>query len=118
VLEQFLVLLSPYAPHLAEELWHRAVQGGARDPMVPGYPFVSLAAWPSYDPALVIDDEIRMGVQVNGKHRGEILVPKDATEEVAVKTALEQEGVRAAMEGKALRKTIYVAGRILNFVVG
>ena len=59
-----------------------------------------------------------MGVQVNGKHRGEIVLPRDASEADAVAAALQSETVRNAMEGKTLRKTIYVAGRILNFVVG
>jgi leucyl-tRNA synthetase len=118
ILEPFLVCLAPYAPHLAEELWHRAVVGATSDPSQPGYPFVSLAPWPAFDPALVVDDEIRMGVQVNGKHRGEIVLPVGAAQDVAVAAALANEQVRAAMEGKELKKTIYVAGRILNFVVG
>jgi leucyl-tRNA synthetase len=117
IIKEFLILLSPYAPHLAEELWQKAVLDGKSDVDKPGYPFVSLAQWPSYDPALVTDDEVRMGVQVNGKHRGEIVIPAGASQEIAVNAALESESLRAAMEGKTLRKTIYVPGRILNFVV-
>jgi len=127
VIAPFLVCLSAYAPHLAEELWLRAIElprasAGNRnvvtDPEAFGYRFVSLQPWPKYDATLATDDEMRMGVQVNGKHRGEIVLPRDASEADAVAAAMLSETVRNAMEGKALRKTIYVAGRILNFVVG
>lgn len=118
ILEPFLVCLAPFAPHLAEELWHKTIVGAEADPLKPGYRFVSLAPWPTFDPALVVDDEVRMGVQVNGKHRGEIVLPVGAAQETAVAAAMANEQVRAAMEGKELKKTVYVAGRILNFVVG
>lgn len=115
IISDFLKLLSPFAPHLAEELWSKAIVGfGAENA---AYPFLVKAQWPSFDPALIVDNEVTLGVQVNGKHRGEITIPKDASQQVAVESALAQESIRNALEGKQLKKTIYVSNRILNFVV-
>lgn len=117
VLCEFLKLLSPFAPHLAEELWLICIVGKNADVKLQKYSFVSLAKWPTFDPQRTMDDEVTIGVQVNGKHRGEVILSVDAREEEAVRIAMENPSIRAAIEGKTVKKTIYVQRRILSFVV-
>jgi len=100
-------LLMPFAPHLAEEVWEK----------LGGLGLCSLAAWPEFDPALVSDDTITMGVQVNGKMRGTIELPLNATEEAAVGAASALASVIAALGGKTPSKVIYKAGKILNLII-
>ena len=107
LVKKFVQILAPMAPHISEELWFRMGETS----------LVSLATWPSFDPALVVDSSIVMGVQVNGKSRGTIEIAKDATEEVAVAAAREVVAVQNALEGKSIDKVIYKAGRILNLIV-
>ena len=107
VMKSFVQILAPMAPHICEELWARM---GERS-------LVSLATWPTYDPAMIVDSTITMGVQVNGKSRGTIELAKDATEDVAVAAAKELASVQNALGGKPLEKVIYKAGRILNLIV-
>lgn len=99
-------LLMPFAPHLSEELW--TLMGGEG--------FVSLAPWPTYDPKLVVDDTISMGVQVNGKTRGSVEIAPDAPEDVAVAKAKELPTVQNALNGLTIRKVIYKVGKILNII--
>lgn len=106
VLKTLAQLLMPFAPHLAEELW--SLMGEKS--------LVSLAPWPTFDPKLVVDDTISMGVQVNGKTRGSIDIPPDASEEVAVGAAKELSTVQNALNGLTIRKVIYKAGKILNII--
>ncbi len=106
VLKTLAQLLMPFAPHLSEELWSQ----------MKGEGFVSVAPWPKYDPKLVVDDKITMGVQVNGKTRGSIEIPADASEEVAVAAAKELTTVQNALNGLTVQKTIYKVGRILNII--
>ena len=118
LLGEFLKLLSPFAPHLAEELWYKCIIEEKTKPESAHYSFVSTQPWPTYEEQYLIDDEIQMGVQVNGKHRGEITLALNASQADAVEAAMNVAGVKTALEGKIIRKTIYVANRILNFVVG
>jgi leucyl-tRNA synthetase len=110
--EALALLVSPFAPHLGEELWkelgHGADCGGT----------LAYVAWPTYDEALCIDDVIELPVQVNGKVRGRVSLARNASEEDAKKAALAAEGVGAFVEGKQVKKFIYVAGKIANLVVG
>jgi len=102
--ERFLRALSPFAPHLAEELWSRLGKTGS----------VTRAAWPKADPAYLVDDEIELVVQVNGKLRAKIRAPKDAE-----KGRLEELGRAAVTEflsGKTVKKVVVVPGRLVNFV--
>ncbi len=105
--QTLVLLVSPFAPHLGEELWHRL-----------GHPSIlAYEPWPSYDPALCVDETIEVGVQVNGKTRGTVALPKGATAEVARELALQVPSVARHVEGKAIVKLIHVPDRILNFVV-
>ncbi|MCB1121639.1 MAG: leucine--tRNA ligase [Verrucomicrobiae bacterium] len=99
-------LLNPVAPHISEELWSRLSGNGS----------VSEASWPQFDASKLVTDEVKVVLQVNGKHRGELMVAKDATKEEVEKLGLSQERVINSIEGKTVRKVIYVPGRILNVV--
>ncbi len=107
-LRTFALLVSPFAPHLGEELWERL--GGT----------TSLAhePWPSFDPALVKDDVVEIGVQVNGKVRGAVQLAVDATEATALEAAHAAPNVATYLAGKAVKKVVYVPGKILNVIVG
>lgn len=106
-LEPLCQLLAPFAPHVCEEIWEKAL----------GHPGgISFSAWPTHDPDLARDDVIRMGVQVLGKTRGEIELAKDADEATAVALALENPSVAKFLEGKTLAKVIYKPGKILNLI--
>ena len=116
ILGEFLKLLSPFAPHLAEDLWFKCILEEKMLPEDKNYKFISLENWPKFDPSLTVDNEVKIGVQINGKHRGEILIPMNASQEEAVAAAMENANVKATLEGKTIKKTIFVANRILNFV--
>jgi leucyl-tRNA synthetase len=105
-------LLAPFAPHVAEELWHEVVGPAARDRLLAEEP------WPAFDPALVAADTVTIAVQVNGKLRGEVQAPATASEADVRALAEAEERVRAHLAGKAIRKVVYVPKRLLNFVVG
>jgi leucyl-tRNA synthetase len=100
-------LLMPFAPHMAEEIWHS----------LGGQGLVSLASWPKFDEALCKDDKITLGVQVNGKMRGTIEVAPNESQESAVSLAMQVHTVTNALEGKLPDKIIYKEGRILNMIV-
>jgi leucyl-tRNA synthetase len=106
-METFTLLLSPMAPHMAEELWE--VLGHDRT--------LAYAPWPTFDPALLKDDEIEVPVQINGKLRGRILVPADADRGQIEAAALSDEKIVALIDGKPIRKTIVVPGKLVNFVL-
>lgn len=105
--EAMILLVAPYAPHVAEELWSRY---GHKESL-------AYAPWPSYDEAKTIDDSITLSVQVNGKLRGTIEVDKKLDQAAVLKAARESEGASRHLEGKMLVKEIYVPGKIVNFVV-
>ena len=99
--------LTLFMPHLAETCWER----------IGGEGFVSAAAWPEPEPALLVDDSVTMAVQVNGKRRGEITVAKDLAKEAVEAAAFADPEVAAFLNGKDVKKTIVVPGRIVNIVV-
>jgi len=107
-IESVVLMLSPFVPHVAEELWESLGHRGG----------VEAAGWPSFDPAAAVDEEFLIVVQVNGKLRGKVTVATDATEEQVKAAALADEKVKPWLEGKELRKVIYVPGKLLNIVVG
>jgi leucyl-tRNA synthetase len=106
-LDMLVVLIAPMMPHLAEECF--AALGGSG--MVADKP------WPVFDPALVVDNEIVMPVQINGKKRGDLTIARDADQGAVEKAALELDVVQKALEGKKPRKVIVVPQRIVNVVV-
>ncbi|GAB4212199.1 MAG: leucine--tRNA ligase [Sandaracinaceae bacterium] len=106
-LETLALLLHPFAPHLGEELWERLGHTGS----------IQRVRWPSFDPALCVDAELEIPVQINGKVRGRVKVPADASEGAVVAAAMADENVRKHTDGKKIVKQQYVAGRILTIVV-
>jgi leucyl-tRNA synthetase len=107
VLEPLVLLLSPFAPHLAEELW--AALGHKRT--------LAYEPWPKFDPELVKADEIQVPVQVNGKVRSKVVVRADIDEAGLKKAALADERIRALIDGKEVKKVIVVPKKLVNIVV-
>jgi len=107
VLETFVLLLGPFAPHLAEELWHTLghTQTLAYEP------------WPKYDPALTKADEVEVPVQLNGKLKLKLTVAADLDKAAFEKAILSDDKVRALLNGKEIRKVIVVPGKLVNIVV-
>ncbi len=101
------LLLSPFAPFLAHELWEMLGEKGS----------LLRASWPKYDPALAKEEEIEIPVQINGKLRSRIVVPADAPEDVVRERALADEKIRAMVAGKQIVKPIVVPGKLVNIVV-
>ncbi|MDP0501226.1 MAG: leucine--tRNA ligase [Verrucomicrobiota bacterium JB022] len=99
-------LLAPICPHIAEELWARLGGEGT----------VAKAPWPKYDASLLESSEVKIGLLINGKPRGEALVAKDATQAQVLEQAKADPKVAPHLEGKTIRKVIYVPGKILNVV--
>ena len=107
-LEYLVQGFNPMMPHVTEELW---AQMGHKTLLAEG-------AWPAADPALLQSDTVTIAVQVNGKVRATITLPKDMDQKEAEKAALADPGVQKALDGKTVRKVIVVPGRIVNVVVG
>ncbi len=105
---RFLLVLSPFAPHICEELWMRL---GHSEPL-------AQARWPSFDPALVRDETVEIAVQVNGKVKARIRVPAAAGEDEVLALARADTAVARLLEGRTLRRTIAVKGRLINLIVG
>jgi len=102
-----LRVLSPITPHIAHHLWREL--GFGKD--------ILAAPWPEHDEAALVQDEIELVVQVNGKKRGEVRVPRDADRQAIEKLVLENANVRKFVEGQAIRKVVVVPGRLVNVVV-
>ncbi|MED3645990.1 leucine--tRNA ligase [Halalkalibacterium halodurans] len=104
--EGFVKLLSPVAPHLAEELWSKLGHEGT----------IAYEPWPTYDEAFLVEDEVEIVVQHNGKVRAKVVVAKDATKEQMEEAALANERVKESIDGKTVRKVIVVPGKLVNIV--
>jgi leucyl-tRNA synthetase len=100
-------ILAPFAPHIGEELWRQLGCEGS----------VHTSAWPKWDEKYLVEDSMTIAVQVNGKLRGEVMVDRDASEDQVIETARADDRVKVYIDGKELRKTIYVNGRLVNFVI-
>ncbi len=105
--ESLVLMLAPFAPHLAEELWERM---GNR-------PSVFRARWPEFDPALTVEDTMELAVQVNGKLRDRFVVARDAAEPQIRAAALACEKIREQLAGREPARVIYVPGRLVNVIV-
>jgi len=104
--EAFLKILSPFAPHAVEELWEAL--GHAT--------FAMHAPWPAYDPALLVESEVEIALQVTGKVKDRIVVPADAEDAELERLALQNGKVKAALEGKTVKQIIVVKKRLVNIV--
>ena len=107
ILKQLITLIAPFAPFIAEELWHQIGEQGT----------VCDAQWPKWDEEKMKDSEITMPVQFSGKTRFTIQLPADISREDAAKAALADERTAKYTEGKQVKKVIVVPGRIVNIVV-
>jgi leucyl-tRNA synthetase len=107
VAEDFVRMLAPFAPHLAEELWHRLGQDAS----------VSTAAWPEHDEQWLVTESVELPVQVNGKVRGRITVPAETDQATVEQTATSDPKIAEHLAGKTVRKVVIVPGRLVNIVV-
>jgi leucyl-tRNA synthetase len=105
--EVLALLLAPYAPHLAEEVWEKLGHNAS----------LVYAPWPTYDEKLVVDDTVTLSIQINGKLRGTLTVSKTAQKDDIINQAKKAEGVDKHLEGKTIVKEIFVPGKIVSFVV-
>jgi leucyl-tRNA synthetase len=108
-MKTFMLILSPLAPHLAEEIWTALGGGGAGT--------LAYEPWPSYDESLLKADTLDIPVQVNGKLRSVITVAADISKEALEAAAKNDEKVKAALERKTIKKVIVVQGKLVNLVV-
>ena len=114
VLRNFLILLQPFAPHLAEELWFKLQ--ATRNPQQARS--LAYAAWPQFDPTLLVEDILEIPVQVNGKLRDVIRVPANSSQANLEAAAKASEKAKPFLEGKTIRKVIVLPKRLVNIVVG
>jgi len=105
--EIFLKLLAPFAPHIAEELWSK----------IGNKTSIHLEKWPEYDKSLIVDEEIELIVQINGKLRDKIKIKADLGEEEAKKIVLESEKVKNWIDGREIKQVVFVKGKLMNIVV-
>lgn len=106
-LEIFIKLLSPFAPHICEEIWETLGNLG----------FVSVAAWPEWDESKTVDAMVEYAVQILGKLRGTVTVPADADRVLVLETAKKSERIAPLLQGKQIVKEIFVPGKLVNLVV-
>ncbi|TSA44900.1 leucine--tRNA ligase [bacterium] len=105
--EMFLKLLAPFAPHITEELWYELGNKTS----------IHQSEWPKYDPKLAVEEEFDLVVQVNGKLRATIKMPRGAPQKDAEKAALENENVKNSLAGQGPKKIIFVPDRLINLVI-
>ncbi len=105
-LERFVICLSPFAPHITEELWHKLGHTTS----------INDAMWPGHDESMLHDDEVEIPVQILGKVRGRVMVPKDADAKDVEAAALAVDQIKAQLEGKTVRKVIVVPNKIVNII--
>ena len=108
LIEPFLILLSPFAPHVAEELWERL---GHKET-------IQFEPYPQYDPQYLVEDTFEYPVAVNGKVRAKIVLPLNLNEEEIQKRVLEVERIQKYIAGKKIKRIIHVPKRMINLVVG
>jgi leucyl-tRNA synthetase len=102
-----LLMLSPFAPHISEELWH--VMGEEKS--------IFEHPWPEYDETMAKDEEVELVIQINGKVRGKAIVPAGLTDEEARQRALNEDKIKEALAGKEIKKIVIVKGKLVNIVV-
>ncbi|HWB21062.1 MAG TPA: class I tRNA ligase family protein, partial [Phycisphaerales bacterium] len=107
-LGRLTVVLSPFAPHIAEEIWLKL--GHTKS--------LAYEPWPTVDPAMLRDSTVELPVQINGKVKGKLSVPADADAKAIEAMCMADQKVQQAIEGKAVKKVVIVPGKIINIVVG
>jgi leucyl-tRNA synthetase len=107
-LETFVLILNPFAPHLAEELW--AAMGHTTT--------LAYEPWPTFDESLIRTEQKEIPIQVNGKLRSKLTVPADIDDESLKKLALADERIKDLVGGKEIKKVIVVSGKLVNIVIG
>jgi leucyl-tRNA synthetase len=107
VMKKFVLILSPFAPHIAEELWQ--LLGHTKT--------LAYEPWPTYDDALTKDSEVEIPVQILGKLRGKVVVPAGSDQATITAAARADERIASLLVGKEIVKTIVVPGKLVNFVV-
>ncbi len=114
--KNFLIILSPFAPHITEELWqlNKLTDSEAGDE---AFTSIHQEKWPSHDDSLIVSDTVTVAVQINGKLRDTLVIASDAKQSDIEQAAQASGKVKAHLEGKTVRKVIYVPGKIVNFVV-
>lgn len=105
--EGFVKLLSPICPHMTEELW-QIITGSNQS--------IAYEAWPAYDEAKLVDDEVEIVIQINGKVKAKLMVPADANKDALEQIAMEDSQVKEQIDGKQVRKVIAVPGKLVNIV--
>jgi leucyl-tRNA synthetase len=124
VLREFLILLAPFAPHLAEELWdklnieHPTPKNREQASNIQHPISLSYAVWPKFDPVLLVEDTLEIPVQVNGRLRDVIRVPASAENATVEAAAKASEKVQQFIAGKTIRKVIIVPKKLVNIVAG
>ena len=107
VMDPFVLLLSPFAPHLAEELWQLLGHTST----------LAYEPWPKHDEQYLVENEVEIPVQINGKLRGKVTVPTGADQATIEAAAKKDDSIAALMAGKTIVKTIVIPGKMVNFVV-
>ena len=105
--KKLLQILAPFAPHVTEEMWHDTGEKKS----------IHKSPWPKFDSKKIVDEEIKIIIQVNGKVRAEILIPKDTSEAEVKKQALNNETIISWTKEKEVKRVIYVKDRLINIVV-
>jgi leucyl-tRNA synthetase len=119
VMKTFMLILSPFAPHLAEEIWQAlTVPPSPSGRGVGGEGTLAYEPWPTYDANLLKADTIEVPVQINGKVKARLMVATDITKEALEETAKNDERIKPLLEGKTIKKVIVVPGKLVNLVVG
>ncbi|NRR20694.1 leucine--tRNA ligase [Brevibacillus sp. MS2.2] len=106
-MEDFVKMLSPIAPHLGEELWEKLGHSES----------LAYAAWPTYDEAKLVEDEVEIVLQINGKNKEKLLIASDSTKEQMEEMAKNNEMIKELIEGKTIVKVIAVPGKLVNIVI-
>ncbi|WP_282138938.1 leucine--tRNA ligase [Rossellomorea aquimaris] len=104
--EGFIKMLAPIAPHMTEELWSKLGHKGT----------LSYEAWPTFDESKLVDNEVEIVLQVNGKVKAKVMIPRDMNKDDLEKTAMENDEIKSQIEGKTIRKVIAVPGKLVNIV--
>ena len=105
--KDLILILSPFTPHICEEMWHHIGQTES----------VTEMSWPEFDPSALIKDEVEIVVQINGKLKGTVTVPVDSEQDAVVDAALAVDKVKKAVEGMQIVKTILVKNKLVNLIV-